>query len=219
MKNVLIIGASGMIGGLILEDCLKRADVGAVTSLVRRPSGISHPKLTEATVEDFLDYAPLTEHLAGQDICFFCLGVYTGQVDKTTFRRITVDYTVAFAQALHAASPEAVFCFLSGQGADRSETSSIMFARDKGAAENALLNIGFPRLHIFRPGYIYPVTPRREPNFSYRLIRLFYKPISALYPNIGLTSETLARAMVDAGFEGHGADTLENRDIRAMDMS
>jgi hypothetical protein len=48
------------------------------------------------------------------------------------------------------------------------------FARFKGEAENALLARGFARVYIFRPAYIYPVTPRREPNFSYRLLRAIY---------------------------------------------
>ena len=55
---------------------------------------------------------------------------------KDEFRKITVDYTVSFATALKKGSPNAVFCFLSGQGADRTEKSRMMFARDKGHAEN-----------------------------------------------------------------------------------
>jgi len=40
------------------------------------------------------------------------------------------------------------------------------FARYKGEAEKALLAEGFSSAYIFRPAYIYPVEPRKEPNFS-----------------------------------------------------
>ena len=93
------------------------------------------------------------------------------------------------------------------------------FARYKGAAETALLNMGFPRVHIFRPGYIYPVTPRREPNLMYTTTRFVYPLVRRLYPNIGISSEDLARAMVHAGLYGTGENknpVLENRDIRSM---
>lgn len=216
MKNVLMTGATGMIGSLVLQACLLRPDVDWVTSIVRRPSGHHHPKLREIVHANFRDYSAITGHFDDQDICFFCLGVYTSQVDAGAFSEITVDYTEAFANTVKRHSPDAVFCFLSGQGADRTEKSLFMYARDKGAAENYLLRKGFDRLHIFQPGYIYPVTPRREPNFSYRLMRALYKPVSALYPNIGVTSEMLARAMVRAAFDGYPSDTLENREIRRI---
>lgn len=48
------------------------------------------------------------------------------------------------------------------------------FARYKGQAENALTAAGFPRLYIFRPAYIYPVESRKEPHFSYRMLRAIY---------------------------------------------
>lgn len=100
-----------------------------------------------------------------------------------------------------------------------SEKSRAAFARYKGAAEKALLNLDFARLHIFRPGYIYPVTPRKEPNLAYRTFRPLYPLIRRLYPNIGISSEDLARAMVTAGLRGVGAHRnpiLENRDIRDL---
>mgnify|MGYP000299551936 FL=1 len=152
-------------------------------------------------------------------MAIFCLGAYTGAVPDDIFRQITLDYSLAFARALHRASPQAAFCFLSGQGADQTERSRMAFARYKGAAEKALLETGFPRLHIFRPGYIYPVTPRKEPNLVYTITRFLYHLLRRLYPNIGISSEDLAAAMVHAGLYGTGENenpVLENKDIRTM---
>ena len=90
-----------------------------------------------------------------------------------------------------------------------------MFAQAKGVAEKDLMARNL-RLHIFRPGYIYPVTPRQEPNQFYRLFRVLYPALSKLAPNMGIDSEALARARVTAGFDGCELQVLENADIQAM---
>jgi uncharacterized protein YbjT (DUF2867 family) len=94
-----------------------------------------------------------------------------------------VDYTVEFSRVLRVSSPEASFSFLSGNGADSTGRSRIPFARYKGEAENALLAAGFPHVYIFRPAYISPVEPRKELNFSYRLLRAIYPAFRVLFPN------------------------------------
>ncbi|MFC1608338.1 hypothetical protein ACFL47_10250 [Candidatus Latescibacterota bacterium] len=215
MINVIIIGSTGMIGSLVQEMCLSRDDVSSVTSITRRNTGVSHPKLTEIIHDNFLDFSGVGEHFKNQDVCFYCLGVYTGAVSKDEFRTITVDFTSAFSEMLRKQSVATSFCFLSGQGADQTEKSRVMFARDKGAAENMLLGLDFENTFIFRPGYIYPSTPRKEPNFSYKLTRWLYKPIlSRIYPNIGISSADFARAMVETGFHGGEKTICENKDIR-----
>jgi hypothetical protein len=93
------------------------------------------------------------------------------------------------------------------------------FARYKGAAETALLEMGFSRVHLFRPGYIYPVTSRKEPNLVYTITRFLYPLLRKIYPNIGISSEDLAAAMVRTGLYGTGEKdnpVLENKDIRSM---
>lgn len=216
MKRVLITGTNGMIGKLILEACLQREDVSSITSITRKPVGITDPKLTEILHTDFLDFSSVEHAFSSQDICFFCIGVYTGTVPRDEFRKITVDYTRSFAETLKRNSPDASFVFLSGQGADFTEKSPIMFAKDKGIAENSLIRMQFKRLAIFRPGYIYPVTPRKEPNKRYYIFRALYKPLSFIYPNLGLTSVQLAMAMVKAGFGAGNQTIYENREIKQL---
>ena len=218
-KRIIIVGATGMVGGNVLRESLIRSDVGAVTVVGRRVTGIEDAKLCEVVHDDYMDYSEVIEVFDSQDVALFCIGAYTGTVPDEEFREITVDYAVAFARALHQRSPEAAFCFLSGQGADQTERSRMAFARYKGAAEKALLDFGFPRVHIFRPGYIYPVSPRNEPNFTYRITRVLHPVLRRIYPNIGIASDDLARAMVVAGLDGtgaHEAPVLENRDIRIL---
>jgi uncharacterized protein YbjT (DUF2867 family) len=113
----------------------------------------------------------------------------------------------------------AAFSFLSGNGADPTGRSRLAFARYKGQAEKALLAAGFPRVYIFRPAYIYPVEPRREPNLRYRLLRGIYPAFRVLFPNQVIRADDLGRAMVDLAISETRKSrsvVLENRDIRAM---
>lgn len=213
--NVIITGASGMIGKLILDHCLESDQVKTITSISRKSLGCTNPKLIEIIHADFLDFSAVKNHFKNQDLAFYCLGVYTGQVSTQEFKKITVDFTRSFAETIQKNSPKVRFCFLSGAGADSTETSNILFARQKGIAENNLQKQLFNALHIFRPGYIYPVQPRLEPNWTYRLFRKLYKPLSAIYPNIGIASQQLADKIFEVGLNGSRQLVYENRDIRA----
>jgi uncharacterized protein YbjT (DUF2867 family) len=218
-KRLVIVGATGMVGGYALRYALGHPAIGRVTAIGRRKIGLSHPKLAEVLHRDFADCSALAETLSGQDAAIFCLGTYTGSVSDAELRKVTVDYTVEFARVLHGGSPDAAFSFLSGNGADPTGRSRMAFARYKGEAEKALLAVGFPYVYIFRPAYIYPVEPRKEPNFSYRLLRAIYPAFRVLFPNQVIQADDLARAMVNIAARETGEPgglILENRDIRAV---
>jgi len=217
--RLIIVGATGMVGGYALRYALDHPTVCSVTAIGRKKLGFSHPKLKEALHRDFGDCSALAEVLSGQDAAVFCLGTYTGSVSNAELRKITVDFTIEFARVLRGSSPNAAFSFLSGSGADQTGRTRMAFARYKGEAEKALLAIGFPRVYIFRPAYIYPVEPRKEPNFSYRLLRAVYPAFRMLFPNQVIPADDLARAMVDVAVRERSereARIFENREIRAM---
>ena len=218
-KRLVIVGATGMVGGYALRYALDNSAVRSVTSIGRRKLDISHGKLSQVVHANFADCSALAEPLTGQDAAIFCLGAYTGAVSDAELRRVTADYTIEFARVLRGSSPAAAFSFLSGSGADPSGRSRMAFARYKGQAENALFTAAFPRLYIFRPSYIYPVEPRNEPTLTYRLMRAIYPVFRVLFPNQVIRADDLARAMVHVVVsERKSPETLtfENRDIRVM---
>ena len=218
-KHLVIVGATGMVGGYGLRYALDHAAVGSVTSVGRRKLGISHPKLQELLHKNFADCSALADALSGQDAAVYCLGTYTGSVSDAELRAITADYTIEFARVLNSSSSNAAFSFLSGNGADPTGRSRLAFARYKGQAEKALLAAGFPRVYLFRPAYIYPVEPRKEPTFSYRMLRAVYPVFQVLFPNQAIRADDLARAMVDVVLrqtEERESLVFVNRDIRGM---
>jgi uncharacterized protein YbjT (DUF2867 family) len=220
--QLIVVGATGMVGGYALRYALNHPAVERVTAIGRRNLGIAHPKLKEVVHRDFADSSALADDLAGQSGAVFCLGAYTGAVSDKELRTITVDYTVEFARIFHGSSPDAAFSFLSGSGADPTGRSRMAFARYKGEAEKFLLAAGFPRVYLFRPAYIYPVEPRKEPSFTYRLLHAIYPVFRTLFPNQVIRADDLARVMVDVTVRGTGEREsliIENRDIRSMAAS
>jgi uncharacterized protein YbjT (DUF2867 family) len=223
-ERLVIVGASGMVGGYALRYALDSSAVKSVISIGRKKLGISHPKLKEVVHQNFANCSALTGALSGQDGAVYCLGTYTGSVSDAELHAITTDYTIEFARVLRKSSPNAAFSFLSGNGADQTGRSRIAFARYKGDAEKALIAAGFPRIFLFRPAYIYPVQPRKEPNFSYRLLRAVYPVFRVLFPNQVIQADDLAWAMVNVvvGHTEKGQESVtgdfvfENRDIRAL---
>jgi dienelactone hydrolase len=109
--RLVIVGATGMVGGYALRYALGHPAIGLVTAIGRRMLGISHPKLKEVLHPDFADCSALADALSSQSAAVFCLGAYTGAVSDAELRKITVDYTdlagvVTFHAALNTPRPE-----------------------------------------------------------------------------------------------------------------
>ena len=216
-KTVLLTGATGMVGGQVLDILLASPAVGKVVSVTRRETAIRHEKLREIVHADFRDFSTVSSELAGIDVCFYCLGVYQGQVSKETYFAITCDYQQALTDALAPVSPQATFVLFGASGADPSEQSRTLFALAKGRAENLLHEAGFPRRYIFRPGYIHPTGARRPTGLSYRLLRPVAGTLLKYLPSLALTDRDLAKAMVSIGIEGaRDSAVFSNRMIKKI---
>ena len=203
-----------MIGQLILQHALAAPSIKEVISLVRTPSNLEHPKLKEVVVKDFLDYHSQQALFDQVDVVYYCVGVYTGTVDRDLFRRVTIDYPFALATGVKQQSPDCRFVLLSGQGADRKEKSKMMFALDKGIIENKLSTLLGTAFYSCRPGYIYPVNPRKEPSFAYVLSRKLYPILKLLGKKMSITSEELALAMFHIGLAQPKQLLFENDHLR-----
>ena len=213
-KVVLIAGATGMVGKRVLERALEQEEISKVIVYGRSSVDFKHAKMEEV-LSPIFDQFPvaLLDQLPKVDHILFCVGVYTGAVKRDVFREITVDYPVELAKKHLEANPSGAFSLLSGQGADRTEKSRMMFAKDKGIAENALSTLYGARFFSFRPGYIYPVIKRKEPNFSYRMSRSLYPLLKAFGPKYSITSFELAEAIFTSALKHPDREVLENQEI------
>ncbi|HYK17930.1 MAG TPA: NAD-dependent epimerase/dehydratase family protein, partial [Bryobacteraceae bacterium] len=155
--NVVLFGATGMIGQGVLRECLLDPAVDRLLCIGRSSIGQENPKLREIVHKNLLDYSPIEDQLSGYDACFFCLGVSSAGMSEADYRRVTYDITVAAAETLARLNPRMTFIFVSGAGTDSSEKSGSMWARVKGQTENAVLRMPFRAAYMFRPGPIVPL--------------------------------------------------------------
>ena len=227
-KSILILGASGMVGGEILKYSLNHPSIQKVYALSRRELNINPSKLHQIIHSDFNDYAPIETILKELDAIYYCIGVYTGKANKEVFYKVTIDFAVNLAKAVKNVNPNCTFCYLSGAGADRKEKSRFIFARTKGIAENQLMAL-LSHFYSFRPNFIYPVTPRKEVNDTYGLTRniyrlLFYSPssfskirmIQSFTRFTSITSQQLAQSMLEVGLNRYSKQILEHKDIHSI---
>ena len=216
--DVILFGASGMVGQGVLRECLLDPNVETVLSIGRSRTGREHPKLREIVHQDIANLAPIEDQLRGYDACFFTLGVSSAGMKEADYRRITYDLTLGAARTLAALNPEMTFIYVSGMGTDSAGRS--MWARVKGETENALLRLPFKAAYMFRPGFIQPLHGIKSKTALYRIPYAILGPFNSLFlkffPKYATTTEVLGRAMIKAARQGAPKKVLESQDINSL---
>jgi uncharacterized protein YbjT (DUF2867 family) len=217
--NVVIFGASGMVGQGVLLECLRDTGVERVLVIGRSSAGRQHAKLREVLVKDLFDVAFYAGELSELDACFFCLGVSSAGMSEAAYRRLTYDLTVAIAQELAARNSALCFVYVSGAGTDSTERGRTMWARVKGATENALLRMPFRSAFMFRPGLIQPLDGIRSKTRVYQIVLVLAAPVLPLlrraFPKSISTTREIGQAMLSVARNGWPRPLLQPKDIHA----
>lgn len=218
--NILIFGATGMVGHGVLQECLAAKDVKLVQAIGRTATGQSHPKLRDVVHKDLYDYRSIEAKLSGFDACFFCLGTSSLGKNEADYTRVTEELTMAAAAALARINPQMSFVYVSGASTDSSEQGRSMWARVKGRTENRLLQAGFKAAYMFRPGAIQGLHGAKSKTTLYRIIysvlNILLPPLRALFPNHILTTRQIGQAMLAVARHGASKSILESPDIRSI---
>ncbi|ADB39390.1 NAD-dependent epimerase/dehydratase family protein [Spirosoma linguale] len=211
--KAIITGATGMVGEGVLHECLQQPEVEAVLLINRNPSGVSHPKVSEIIHKDFFDLSSIESQLSGYNACFFCLGVSSVGMKEDEYRHLTYDLTLHVAETLARLNPDMTFGYISGAGTDSTEQGRSMWARVKGATENALMRLPFKKAYMFRPGFMKPTPGLKNTLVYYKYINWLYPIGRALYPAGFSTLQELALAMIKSVSVGYEKSILEVKDI------
>ncbi|MFO0626714.1 MAG: NAD(P)H-binding protein [Polyangiales bacterium] len=148
-QTALLAGASGLVGGHLLDLLLEGTDPPRVVSLGRRAIPRTHPALTQQTV-DFANLGGVS--LPAADLAFCGLGTTIKRAgSREAFRAVDHDAVVAFATAARAAGVRH-FLVVTALGADAG--SSVFYNRVKGEVENSLKSMGFEALTIAQPSLL-----------------------------------------------------------------
>jgi hypothetical protein len=217
--RVALFGATGMVGQGVLRECLRDDTVSQIVCVGRTSLGMQHPKIEALVTEDLFELERLEGRLRGLDACFFCLGVSSAGMSEEDYRRLTYDLTLSVAGVLARLDPGLTFVYVSGAGTDSSERGRSMWARVKGATENALLRLPFKAVYMFRPGVIVPLDGIQSKTPSYRvfydLLGVLLPPLQRLFPRTMSTTRTIGLAMLEVARHGAKTPILRPADIHA----
>lgn len=149
-RSALVAGATGLVGGLLLQRLLEDPVYDEVKAVVRRSLPLRHPRLIQI-IDPLTDLAPLAGALAADD-WFCCLGTTRKKAgSREAFRRVDYDLPLALAR-LARQNNARHFLVISAMGASRRSPSH--YSRVKGELEEALQALALPRLSILRPSLL-----------------------------------------------------------------
>jgi uncharacterized protein YbjT (DUF2867 family) len=218
--NIVLFGASGMIGQGVLREAIRDPDVERIFSVVRKPTGRTDPKVREIVHANMWDFTPIEAELRDAGACLFCLGVTSAGMTEAEYEKVTYGITIAAAEVLSKSNPGMTFVFVSGAGTDSTETGKTMWARVKGKTENALLRMPFKAVYAFRPAAIRAMNGEVSRTTSYRILYSVFAPLwilgDRLSPRLFTNTEKLGRAMLTAAKVGAPKKILESADINAL---
>lgn len=147
MKTALFIGASGLTGGLLLNELLQSNEYKTVIAYIRTPLKIEHPKL----VQQVVNFDSLHNGITAHDV-FCCLGTTIKKAGtKAAFEKVDYEYPLKVAELQFKAGSNSFF-LISAMGA--SMQSSFYYSKVKGKLERDILHIGYNSVYIFRPSLI-----------------------------------------------------------------
>jgi len=218
--NVILFGASGMIGQGVLRECLLDPDIEAVLSVGRTPLVQKHTKLKELIVPDQTNLSVYKRELAGYHACFYSVGASAAGLKEDAYRKINYDLPLVAATVLSKLSPQMTFIYVSGRGTDSSEKGRVMWARVKGSTENVLLRLPFKAAYMFRLGAVLPMHGIKSKTSLYNFFYILGAPLMFLLrkfsPKNVQTTEEVGKAMVLVAQSGAPKPILESSDIHEL---
>jgi uncharacterized protein YbjT (DUF2867 family) len=196
--NVVIAGASGIVGSRALQFLLARDDVGRVVALGRRILPVQHEKLVSKIVDLQDETAMASEIPDGTAVAISSLGTTLKQAgSKEAFRAVDHDAIVAFAEAARKKGAER-FVLVSSIGADARARN--FYLRTKGETEEALGRLGYPQLTVLRPSFIDDEGTRGEYRTAERLTlpvaRMIFSVLGKTSRYAPVRADVIAKAVV-----------------------
>ena len=211
--KALLIGATGSTGKFLLDELIQDNDYTAVTIFVRRPTGRSHPKLTEHVI-DFANLDELSGLITG-GVLFSCLGTTLKDAGSQQ-KQWEIDFEIpaAFARIARQNRVSSVV-LVSSDGA--SPNSRIFYSRMKGELETAIAELDFGQYIIFRPGPLLRQGTDRTGEKIMLKVLGFFNGIGLLNKYKPLPTEVLAMKLAKAPWKlPQGTSVVKLQEIAAF---
>lgn len=215
--QVILTGATGLIGSHVLRACLADERIEDVTTITRSPVGVMHGKLNCIQHDDFLNYVRLAKVFRTHHAIIWCLGISQSQARKEAYVRITHDFVVAAANQALQENAAIKFVFVSAHGADRSGKSPFLFARIKGKAEQALMDLPLKSVGIIRPAAVFAKTYIHSA-FFIRSLNHVLPMVSRIFPSLVIDASALAISIVEAACLSYKHRIFEQPELKKLSL-
>lgn len=196
MKEILLVGATGLVGQAVLHQALADARVEKIVALTRRPLA-PHPRLENPLVD--FDALPAGAPWWAVDAVVCTLGTTMRRAgSKEAFRRVDFEYPLAVGKLARRHGAPA-FALTSSLGADPRSRS--FYLRTKGETERALADCGFAALTIVRPSVIGGTRAESRPGeaLAAGLLRALGRLLPRRYRVV--PAERIAKALLEAALD------------------
>lgn len=194
-KTAIILGATGLTGGLLLQKLLEDDRYSKIKLFSRSSSSITHPKIEEHLI-DLFELSNYVKDFTADEV-FCCIGTTTAKTpDKERYRNIDYGIPVSAAE-LCKTNNVPTLIIISALGAD--SNSRIFYNRTKGEMENAVLALNIPKTHILQPSLIGGQRDEKRPGeYFFKQLMKVFNPIliGSLKKYRIIHPETIVSAMV-----------------------
>ncbi len=176
-KTAIILGATGLTGGYLLNELLHNTDYAQIKVFGRKSCHIQHKKLQEF-IGDLLNLEQFAKEFTGDEV-FCCIGTTKKKCpNKNLYHQIDYGIPLATAQlCLRNNIPS--LSIISTIGANKE--SRLFYTRTKGLMENDVLKLSIPNILIYRPSLIY--GKRKEIRVGEKLAYYLNKLLSSIISN------------------------------------
>ncbi len=196
MKSAILLGATGLTGGYVLNLLLSNNQYNKVIVFSRRDIEVKHDKL-QVIICDLLDLEEQREKFKAEEV-YVCIGTTNNKTpNKKLYRDIDFGIPVTAAQLCRENMIDNI-TIMSSLGANANST--VFYPKIKGEMEQSVLQMEIPNTYLLRPSII--MGPRKERRFGEtmgKMIAFFIAPLmrGPLKKYKGIHSEDIAKAMIN----------------------
>jgi uncharacterized protein YbjT (DUF2867 family) len=214
-KTAIILGATGLTGGLVLDKLLSDERYSTIKVFSRKSINIVHPKIMEY-LGDLFELEKFKKDFTGDEV-FCCIGTTTKKTpDKSIYRKIDHGIPVS-AAVLSRENGIDTFLVMSSIGAD--PKSSVFYSRTKGEMERDVNKENITYTYVLRPSFI--IGNRDEKRFGesigvgvIKLLRFFL--VGKLRKYRGIEAEKIADTMIRLANEKPDFNVIESDKIQEI---
>ena len=212
MKTAIILGATGLTGGILLNKLLHDPTFEKIKLFSRSPVKKDSPKIEEHII-DLFQLENHSERFTA-DVVFCCIGTTKAKTpDDDTYKKIDYGIPVTAAKLAKQNGVD-TFIVISAMGAD--EDSRIFYNKTKGQMQRDVLKQGIKNTYILQPSLI--DGDRNESRFGENLASFFMKTFGFLIPRKYkmIKAETIAQAMLILAKEGYSEEIITSEKIKEI---